>query len=364
MLRFAFHRMALRHPAAILRRAARALSSALAALGLTSQILAGALVALPLLVIPATPARATCSITQPSASITLSGDMLGTEQWVPFTQTYACTGLSAGTTQVCYGETSATTENNRAYINGNSSSSSSIVLDSRLYLTPSGTLVPHDATQIPTTLVYGTSDSNSTQTLTSYAHILATTAPVGTAAGTYSFPTPSNWNIGAERTTTCGTTTVIAGSNALGSIALSVIVLPVCTLNSTPAIDFGLFGSLGALATDRTASGGISVTCPNGTPYTIYLGDGANRASAGSGTRNMANGDERLSYQIYKASDLAAVWDETGMGAGVTGGTGGVSKTATGGADVTTAYAAIRAGTTLPATLGAYSDTVVVTVAY
>jgi spore coat protein U-like protein len=153
-------------------------------------------------------------------------------------------------------------------------------------------------------------------------------------------------------------------ATATGNATIQATLIGVCSLVSTPSLDFGNLGSAGSLSSDVDASGSFDVACTSGQAFTIYLGDGGNRASAGSGLRNMANGAARLPYQLYKATDRSAVWDETGMGAGVTGGSGGVGGTGIGTNQTFIIYGRIASGTALPATVGAYSDTVLVTVAY
>jgi spore coat protein U-like protein len=346
------------------RRAGRATGTALATLGLGGHMLAGAIIALPLLVIPATPAKATCTLSVPTGTFTLSASMLGTEQWIPITTTYACSGETAGTTVLCIAEYTSDANRARLYFNA-STANAFLTFDSAMYLTPSGTAISHGtATGQPKGTSYETSDSNSTRTITVYAHLLASSVPAGTTPGTYSLSSSSSWRFYAFRPATCGVTGAPSTNAATAAIALSVDVPIACALNATPTISLGTIAEIGALASDRVGSGAISVTCPTNTTYSIYLGDGANRAGVGSGMRAMANGADRMPYQLYKASDLTSVWDETGMGAGVTGGSGGVTDVATGGADSTTLYAAIPAGTTLPTTLGTYSDTVLVTVVY
>jgi spore coat protein U-like protein len=155
----------------------------------------------------------------------------------------------------------------------------------------------------------------------------------------------------------------IAGTTT-GSATIQVIMASVCELVSVPSLDFGEVGSVGALGADIDTSGTFSISCAADRDYTIYLGDGANRAAAGSGLRNMASGTALLPYQLFKDEAHSAVWDETGIGAGVTGGAGGVDGTGSGASQLLTIYGQIPIGTTLPKTLGAYADTVLVTVAY
>jgi spore coat protein U-like protein len=146
-------------------------------------------------------------------------------------------------------------------------------------------------------------------------------------------------------------------------MTFTVSMSTICSFGTTTAVSFGNVVG-GTLPADVTAQGAVSVTCPSGTPYTVYLGDGNNRIAGGS--RQMSSGSARLPYQLYKSATVSAanVWDTTGMGSGLLNGSGGVSKTGTGAATVTTIYGVIPAGTVTPSTLGAYSDTVVATVVY
>ncbi len=105
----------------------------------------------------------------------------------------------------------------------------------------------------------------------------------------------------------------------------------------------------------------MTVKCNS--PYTIYIGDGGNRVATGSRDRQMAQGTQRLPYQLYKDSGRSQVWDATG-GTAATNGSGGVSDTGTSVNQTKTVYASIPLTTALPPVAGSYSDTVIVTVTY
>ncbi|WP_213384950.1 Csu type fimbrial protein [Acinetobacter pittii] len=145
-------------------------------------------------------------------------------------------------------------------------------------------------------------------------------------------------------------------------LTANFVVPSLCQLNSTSTVDFGNINDIGTTKHDYTAQGAVNTTCNFGTPYSIYLGDGNNRI-AGGFRRMINSNNEFIPYQLYKDSNYSTVWDATG---GVTnvGGTGGVSKTATGSAQTTTVYGKIPQGTAIASRPGVYSDSVVVTVTY
>jgi len=148
-----------------------------------------------------------------------------------------------------------------------------------------------------------------------------------------------------------------------GNGTVTATVTATCDLVAAPTIAFGTISGLSTLAADVTAQGTITVACSTGASYTVYIGDGANRVAPGSGNRQMANGAGRLPYQLYKTNAYATIWDATG-GTSTTGGSGGVNGTGTSANQNLTVYGRIAAGTAVPAVLGSYSDTVLITVTY
>lgn len=138
------------------------------------------------------------------------------------------------------------------------------------------------------------------------------------------------------------------------------VIPPYCLLTATSDVDFGNL-TVGPLAAPVDATGGVSVQCSKNTAYTIYLGDGNQRITGGY--RQMKNGSSLLAYQLYKNAAHTQVWDATG-GTGATGGSGGVNGTGSGTNQSLTVYARIPVGTSVPGTIGNYTDTVVVTVTY
>ncbi|MFC3670137.1 Csu type fimbrial protein [Novosphingobium pokkalii] len=144
------------------------------------------------------------------------------------------------------------------------------------------------------------------------------------------------------------------------TLTFDFVINAVCSIASVQNI---AFGNVSYSASAQNASGSVVVNCPTSAPYTIYLSDGNNRQSAGSGLRRMKSAaGNLLPYQLYKDASRTQVWDATG-GPGVVGGSGGVGGTGTSSNVSSTVYASIPAGTAMPP-VGSYSDNVVVTVAY
>jgi spore coat protein U-like protein len=196
-------------------------------------------------------------------------------------------------------------------------------------------------------------DGATTTGLVDYVVSVAAGLMVGKAQGTYSRQLTLRATM--TPTGTCSGTPTYSGTETFN------FVLPkLCVIGSVTGINFGDVPQ-GTPSADIMAQGSVSVTCPNGTPYTIYLGNGLNRISGGY--RQMMNGTTPMMYQLYQDGGLNKIWDETG-GPTVKGGSGGFSTTATGAAIVSPIYGVIPKGIPLPSTLGPYTDTVVVTVAY
>ena len=150
----------------------------------------------------------------------------------------------------------------------------------------------------------------------------------------------------------CLSAPAIAGT-ASGTLATNATVTANCTV-STSAIAFGSVDSTSATNVD--ASGGLSITCTNGSAWTAAAGVGGG-SGASFTNRKMTSGANLLNYNIYTSAARTTVWgDGTGSSATI-GGTG------TGSAPAVTVYGRVSGGqTTVP--VGSYADTVAVTVSY
>jgi spore coat protein U-like protein len=114
------------------------------------------------------------------------------------------------------------------------------------------------------------------------------------------------------------------------------------------------FGVMGLLEFAEDATGEVSVTCPDATPYTIGLDGGG--GAAGPTNRRMSSGGNLIPYGLYKDSARSQHWGLVGESEGP------VSDTGTGSLQLFQVYGRVPAQTG-PAP-GAYSDVISVTVTF
>ena len=137
------------------------------------------------------------------------------------------------------------------------------------------------------------------------------------------------------------------------TLNVSATVTANCTVSSS-AVAFGNVNPLSG--SDVDASGGITVTCTNGTAWVASAGLGAG-AGATFASRKMTAGANLLNYSLYTDAGRTSVWGDG------TGSTATFSNTGSGLAQAVTVYGRVPSGqTTVPP--GSYADTVSVTVTY
>ena len=131
-------------------------------------------------------------------------------------------------------------------------------------------------------------------------------------------------------------------------LLVTATVVAFCTITSSPVA----FGNYTGAA--LTGSGGLSVTCTSGTPYTLDLGIGNNYVAPNR--RLVFSVTNFLNYNLYTNVGDTIIW-----GSGVTGGTT-EAGTGTGLPQAYTVYGLIPASQA-PAP-GAYTDTVTASVTF
>ncbi len=145
--------------------------------------------------------------------------------------------------------------------------------------------------------------------------------------------------LAVDTTTTIGSTATVTADCAVTSTAVG-------------------FGSINATLNANTdATGGISVTCTNGTAWTAKAGAGGG-TGASITARKMMAGVELLNYGLYTDTARTLVWGDGTTGNGVT-----IVGTGSGSAQASTIYARVPSGQTA-AKAGSYSDSVTVTLSY
>ncbi len=346
----------------LLRRCRQGLLSLLACGGVMSSVLMAGLIGTPLALV-SPPAMATCTMTgSTSATFTYTAATISNAAALPFANTWSCVGnggAKGNSPNVCYESTFGGT-----VANGGSTMTYTVGLNDGLN-TIASMVNGH---------LYGSTNGSNNNVLTnpatgtnSLAPTLTVTVPAGQAVGkpvgTYStnnlqFMFDEQGNYGA-----CEGNFNPSSANwdAIGPVTYTAnfVVPPVCTLVSTTTVDFGnIQGATTVAAGGISATGAVAVQCNQGAAYTVYLGNGNNYTT----TRRMKSGTSYLPYALYQNSAHTIAWNATNVG--TVGGAGGVNGTGNGSSQTLTVYAWIPPGTVVPATLGTYTDTVVVTVNY
>ncbi len=98
------------------------------------------------------------------------------------------------------------------------------------------------------------------------------------------------------------------GKTVMTALQVRVVVKPFCALDVSQHIDFGSWQDLDQ---PRDQEGSVTVTCDKSTKYSLKLGWGA-QGQAGT-TRNMANGGEKIAYNLFSDTQRNHRWgDENG----------------------------------------------------
>ena len=155
-----------------------------------------------------------------------------------------------------------------------------------------------------------------------------------------------------------------ASISAASEMDISATVGEACIANIQSALDFGDYdGIIDNATVDKKVEFTVSALCSLDTDGVINIDAGGNsteESGAITPSRAMANGDNRLNYNLYKNAGYSNIWgagDPDSDGAG-----GGNPYTGTGGTTDVVGFAKLPAGQIVPD--GVYIDTVTVTVLY
>lgn len=132
------------------------------------------------------------------------------------------------------------------------------------------------------------------------------------------------------------------------TMTVSTTIAATCTITATP-IAFGTYTGVVSQAT-----GSVTVTCTNTTPYDVGLNEGT-ATGATTANRSMANGATLLNYDLFTDSARTHNW-------GNIVDTDTVEMTGTGLGQTLTVYGQISAGQYFSP--GLYTDTITATVTY
>ncbi|MDB6163598.1 MAG: spore coat protein [Xanthomonadaceae bacterium] len=145
-------------------------------------------------------------------------------------------------------------------------------------------------------------------------------------------------------------------ATSTSTFAVQTNVTAACDVSASPMTftDVNPLTNAGA-ATDGSTT--VAVTCSNTTPYNIGLNAGAYAgATVTSRKMNIGTSTDTLNYELSSDSGFATNWGETV-------GTDTVADTGTGASQDHTVYGRIPSGQQT-AKVGAYADTITVTVTY
>ncbi|HZH44207.1 MAG TPA: spore coat U domain-containing protein [Lysobacter sp.] len=140
------------------------------------------------------------------------------------------------------------------------------------------------------------------------------------------------------------------------TFTVSTNVTAACDVSAS-ALTFANVDPLANASANTDGTSTVTVTCSNTTAYDVGLSAG-NGASATVSSRKMTHtdGSSTLNYALYSNAGRSTNWGDTV-------GTDTVSGTGTGSAQTHTVYGRIPSGQQT-AKVGAYSDTITVTVTY
>lgn len=183
--------------------------------------------------------------------------------------------------------------------------------------------------------------------LTVYGRVAASQPSAGPGSYVWTMTTAPAMEYDYKTAAACptGTKQAISSGSTWSATVLANCNVSADTLN---------FGTSGLLVSAVTSSSAVTVTCTNGTPYTIGLSAG-NGTGATVATRILSSGGNKITYSIYRDAGHSLVW-------GNTVGTDTVPGTGSGSAQAATAYGLVPVQST-PAP-GTYSDTIITTITY
>jgi spore coat protein U-like protein len=146
---------------------------------------------------------------------------------------------------------------------------------------------------------------------------------------------------------------VAMANSTSANLSVTATVTANCTVSTSP-VAFGSFDALAGSAIDAT--GGVTVTCTNGTSWAAAAGAGSG-TGATLASRKLSSGANLLNYSLFTDTGRTTLWGDG------TATTATIANTGSGTAQAVTIYGRIAASQAA-APAGSYSDTVSVTITY
>jgi spore coat protein U-like protein len=98
----------------------------------------------------------------------------------------------------------------------------------------------------------------------------------------------------------------LAQNPAPAELTVTAQIVENCVLNGG-SLNFGTYSS--SAVDDTPGEGTFTYQCTGGTEITLSLGPGT---GGGDGVRQMASGEERLTYELFQDPSHSTVWGEDG----------------------------------------------------
>lgn len=143
------------------------------------------------------------------------------------------------------------------------------------------------------------------------------------------------------------------------NLTVQITITAACTIN-TATLDFGSNAGTSLISSNVDASTTVSVTCTNGSPYSVGMDNGANVSGS---QRRMKSGTNFLNYNLYVDSARTNAWTTAASNSTCTSANSCFLGTGTGAAQLVSVYGRVPSTGTAPPT-GTYSDTVTMTITY
>ncbi len=170
-------------------------------------------------------------------------------------------------------------------------------------------------------------------------------------------------NMGKLAAAVCASLTMSAiaqAGTATSNLTVQITITASCTINAA-TLDFGAsVPGTTLVSANVDAATTVSVTCTNGSPYSIGMDNGANF----SGTRRMKQGTTNfLSYGLYIDAGRTNAWTTAASSSACTTTNSCFLGTGSGSAQSVNIYGRVPSTGTAPPT-GTYTDTVTMTITY
>ena len=169
------------------------------------------------------------------------------------------------------------------------------------------------------------------------------------------------WAIAVEVVALLSLCTVVTAqaATATGTLTVQMTISASCTI-SAATLNFGSLPGTSVIAGATNASVNVSVTCTNGSPYSVAMNNGAN---ASGSQRRMTNGTSFINYNLYTDAGRTSLWTTATSSTTCTSTNSCFLGTGNGAAQSIPVFGQVPAVGSAP-TASTYTDTVTMTITY